>query len=213
MRYHMLLTLLLLFYMLSPPTASAESVSVDINQQINTQSQTEFRQEFKQSIHTSGQNAALIVTKKIDLNNTRDDVRNQACTRTIERINERLSQYEANKDKWSTRHQGVIKRLESLIVKLEARSCDTASLKTDIQTYQTLITHFAASFRAFQNTLQGSRAYVCGESRGQFKQQVDTSRQELQIVRQNAEEIQNFFKNTLKPHLSQAAKSCPQITL
>lgn len=130
------------------------------------------------------------------------------CDKVTQKIDTRLQKYNVNQEKWSSRHNGVIKRLENLADKLESRGCDVSTLRTDLQTYQNLLTEFAASFRLFHDGLNDSRAYACGEGEGKFVSELGQARQELVTVKQNAQELQDFFNQTLKVHLRSVGQTC-----
>lgn len=135
-----------------------------------------------------------------------------ACQNVSARMQNRINQYEQNRDKWMTRHQGVIKRLNSLADKLEAQGCNAATIKTDAEKYQVLVSNFAAAFRLFHETINGSRGYICGQSDGQFFGKLRQAKNELQTVRTSASALQDFFQNTLRLHLRQVSQTCTETT-
>jgi chromosome segregation ATPase len=143
---------------------------------------------------------------------TRQEHVDAVCEKLTARINNRLNSYEESKDKWHSRYQGIIKRLESLNQKLDEKDCDTSQIDADITTFQSLLDEFAAAFRVFVTQLQGSRAYVCGESQGDFSNQLTTARAKLAPVKSAASNLHNFVQSTLKPHLRLVKNNCQPTT-
>lgn len=165
------------------------------------------------------QKANLMLTPRPKLSVTpgqfREQAREQAmekvCAQTEARIEARLTRYAQNRDQWMNRHQGIISRLTSLADKLEARGCDAAQLRAEIQTYQGLVENFAAAFRDFYTSLQGTRQYACGQSEGQFASQVRESQTKLQAVQAAGNTLQQHVKTTLQTRLQTANQACQEV--
>ena len=204
--------LVFLVYFFSP--VWAESVEVKINQEINSQTKTRLRQEVSQQLKVSRSLPAEVITKKATLRLSQAPpaaAKAAVCARLENRIQQRLDQYASHKDKWSSRHQGIVKRLEDLADKMEARGCDVSTLRANLQTYQNLIEAFAAAFRDFHASLQGSQTYACGESEGQFVAQVQESQPKLALVKQRASELHTFVQTTLRTRLTEMNRLCPTV--
>jgi len=142
------------------------------------------------------------------LETKKHELADKVCQAVTSRVDNRINQYENNQDKWSSRHQGVVKRLTDLADKLAVRGCDVSSIRADISTYQELLTKFQASFRLFIDTLKDSRTLTCGQGDGEFAGKISQARTQLLEVRQNALALTDFFKNSLRPHLSQTGQAC-----
>lgn len=139
----------------------------------------------------------------------REEVKQLYCDKVTSRIEFKLNQYESNKDKYTSRYQGVKSRLTDLTEKLEKKECEVGEVQADLEAFDVLINDFAAAFRDFHLTLQGSRQYACGESEGQFANQIQASHAKLQLAKQKAQAVHTYFKNTLKPHIREMVNSCP----
>ena len=133
-----------------------------------------------------------------------------ACDGVTSRIQNRINLYENNKEKYQSRHQGVSKRIAALADQLEAEGCDVTQIRTDLKTFDGMIHEFATIFTSFINALKGTQEYACGQSQGQFLNQLQTSRTQLYTVRTQAEGLKTYFQNTLKPHLQAFKTTCSQ---
>jgi hypothetical protein len=193
------LTLLIL----SPASAQALSSTDSASPQT-------IRERVRQQIQTDVQPTRQAVKEQVQ---ERVQARAEAvCENVTARIENRINQYEQNRDKWMTHHQGVVKRLNSLADKLESRSCDVTIIRNDIQKYQLLVSDFAAAFRLFHDSLNDSRQYACGESQGQFADKLKQARTEVQAVRTSGAALKDFFNATLKLHLRQVGQTCTNQT-
>lgn len=204
------LAVLFLFLVLSPGkvfavdsttgTAAQDSYN-QARDQVRNQVRTNVPENIAERVENREQIRQEVQTKKASVSAA-------ICERTTTRIETRLQKYESNQEKWAARHNGVIKRLTNLADKLASRGCEVTQLRADIVSYQTLMDQFAASFRVFHESLQGTRQYACGESQGQFATQLSQARTQLTVVKTNALALQNFFKNTLRLHLRAVGEAC-----
>jgi chromosome segregation ATPase len=154
------------------------------------------------------QKQAEIESRRQELQVSQQHRLDARCEQITARINNRISRYEANKDKWHSRFTGIRLRIQNLIGILEERGCDTTTLTADLNTLESLLEEFAAAFRLFHTSLQGTRAYVCSENDSDFATQVAQSRNELVQVKTAADNLKNFVDNSLKPHLKEVSTAC-----
>lgn len=138
----------------------------------------------------------------------RETIRQQRCAAIETKVNTRLQQMEQNRDKHYNLYQGVRKRIAALVTKFENRGCDVTKLKTDLATFDKLISDFAAAFRNFTSSMQAVREYRCTEKDGQFVTAAQTAKEKGVILREKAQAVHIYFKNTIQPELSQKAKTC-----
>jgi bisphosphoglycerate-dependent phosphoglycerate mutase len=153
------------------------------------------------------QKTQLHATRSATLAN-REEIKQKQCDLIENRINFRLSQSEQNRDKQYNIFQGVRKRIAALITKFGNRSCDVASLKTNLTTFDILIANFSSAFREFTTSMQATREYRCSESEGKFATATQASRGKSLALREASQAVHTFFKNTIQPELSSKAKEC-----
>jgi chromosome segregation ATPase len=175
--------------------------------------QSETRQAIKtqaQTLRTEAQaeRQEMLEQNRAEMEARRLEMAADRCEQMTARINNRVNQYEENKDKWHSRFRGIHTRLNDLADKLDEKDCDTQILRTNLSTYEDLLGEFAAAFRIFLVELQGTRAHVCGEDGTAVIAQVRRSNTGLQNWRSAALALKNHVDQTLKPNLRQIAQTC-----
>lgn len=199
-----LLSLLLLMLSFQPAFALADTTAAD----------NAARQRARENVQEMiDENKLSRVENREQVQEKRSETIQARCERVTAKINNRLNLYQENKDKYYHRYQGYRQQVEAKMDVLKNRGCDTSQIEADLPIFDQKLSDFAASFREFHNTLQGSRAYVCGESQGKFAENVSQSRLEFQVMRQQALALQQFVQNTFKVHARQTFAACsPSVT-
>ena len=168
-----------------------------------------FASNVRVQIHENIQSSQTIKSQtRVEVNASQGAVVKIRCENSTARINNRLNLYNQNQDKYTSRYQGYRKHVADLLLVWKARGCDTASVETDLTIFDQKIEAFAASFRDFITSLQGSRSYVCGQSEGKFVTQVSEARQKQLVMRQKALELKSFVLSTLFPHVKSLRQAC-----
>lgn len=132
----------------------------------------------------------------------------QVCEKLQARVQNRLNQYEENKEKYHKRYYGIQKKVENLADKLEEKGCDVSQIRADTVTLEEHIEKFAAAFRNFNEHMKSAKSHACGETDSNFRGQVGQARTQVTAMQQAARQLHNYIFNTLKPHLRQTAESC-----
>lgn len=136
----------------------------------------------------------------------RNQVRDDHCVQLQDRIQNRINEFNENKDGNVERYREAKQRISDLISKLENQGVDVAQLKEDLNTFDSMITKYASIYADLINSLKNTTQYVCGESQGQFKEAMDMARQKHQEVVAQRQSIHDYYKNTLKEDI-QALKN------
>jgi hypothetical protein len=186
---------------------SATSVKAEATINNSSTAREAFREHWQTAVQPTI--AAAKATTKEERQVVKQETAAGRCEKVTSRINSRLNFYEQNKDKYSSRYQGYRKHIEDMLPIWKDKGCDIAKLEQDLPVFDTLVTDFADSFRDFIASLQGTRAYICGESQGLFAGELKQSHDKLTIVRQKALALKNFVQGTLKPDVKTARESCP----
>src|SRR3989344_5199588 len=131
------------------------------------------------------------------------------CFVAQNRIEQRVETYRKNRDNHITRYNKMKDRLTTLVNKLTGKGYDTAKLKADLVVLDGKIQKFAADSAAFHKKLEEANDYNCGDSEGAFKSRVEEARDLLKIVRADAKDIWDYFKNTIKPDFQALRGSKP----
>lgn len=155
-----------------------------------------------------GASMIIPVANRVSAESKRDNVQDRVdqvienrCDRVTERVDTRISRYEENKDKHITRYNKIKENVTNLINKLESKGYDLSKLKEDLTILNLKIQEFASSYTIFIDKLAESKGYACGDSEGQFRSTIEESINLLKEFRQNAEDIIDFVKSTIKPNI------------
>lgn len=150
----------------------------------------------------------IIEANKEEFKETVQQNREQACEQLQARINNRLNQYEENKEQYHNRYRGISDKVTDLADKLEEKGCDVSQIRTDAVSFEDYIETFAAAFRVFVIEMQSTRGYACDEVDTNFRAQVQESKNQVLAMRQAAKELHSFVLNTLKPHMRTVGEAC-----
>jgi hypothetical protein len=195
------LLLLVIAFMVTPTSAKgmASTEAKDINARLKSQ-------ENVQGMIQSGKLTAPIprVTKQAERQETVAD----RCVRVTAKIDSRLNFYDDKKGNYNNRYMEYQAAVTQKASDWKKAGCNTAIVDADLVTLGDKLTAFAAAFRDFHTTLEGSRAYVCGESQGKFAGQVNMSRQKLLAFKASAATLRDFVNNTMRPHVKAARALC-----
>lgn len=140
--------------------------------------------------------------------NVQERVANR-CERVTERINNRIGQYDENKQKHINRYEALSDKVTALVARLDEKGYDTAKIKTDLQTLDGMIREFAGTYTSFINKLKDAKTYACGNSEGQFREAVEEALELLRDSRQQAKDIADFLKTTIKQDLQDLRNQNP----
>ncbi len=128
------------------------------------------------------------------------------CTQIENKIQVQIGRYEDGKARHLNSYSNLANRLEKLITRLEDKGYDTTQLKTDLVTLKTKIAKFSTDYLVYITRLNGTKAYACGKSEGEFKNELKSAKDLLKAVQDDSEEIRSFYQETIKPDLKALRK-------
>ncbi|GEM_PF-1415778 len=102
----------------------------------------------------------------------------QRCSDLTARIDQKINAYNSNAD--HPRLQKLNKELSTTISKLKAKGYDTSKLETELATFAGKIDACRSAYANFIPTLSQTKAFVCGQSEGQFKSTLENARKTFQ---------------------------------
>lgn len=131
-----------------------------------------------------------------DVNNTpKNGVRCEAVT---SRISERVSRYDEGKVRRVNAYNNMVDRLTKLSANLKTKGFTTTTLDSDITTLKGKIAKFEADYASFIAKLKETQGFACGKSDGEFRDKLRESKELLPILRSDAQDIRQYFVNTIK---------------
>jgi chromosome segregation ATPase len=125
----------------------------------------------------------------------------ERCTKVTENIDKRIAKFESDHNGRVKVFMTIKERVQERITKLKARGIDVATLEANLVTLQTKIDKLTTDHAAYMEKLKATKAFVCGQSQGEFKAALEAARDAQKVVFADAKDIIAFIKDTLKPNL------------
>jgi len=119
------------------------------------------------------------------------------CAAIDHRVEGLISQYN-NSDKRFERFSRLTDLFQGITSRIESRGYNDSLLQDDQLILNNKIAKFQDDYGIFIQKLENTRNFTCGHSEGQFVIALNESRAQLRIVRADAEDIQQFFRTTIK---------------
>jgi cytochrome c556 len=128
----------------------------------------------------------------------KEERKQERCDEVEARVKDKIAKYEAGQIKRLNVFKSVQARLNNLVKKVEAKGYDATELKADLEILEQKRETFQNEFEKHVSELKDTQSYACGESEGEFKNQLRNSRTQLKVAREAHTEMRNFFKNEIK---------------
>jgi DNA repair ATPase RecN len=135
------------------------------------------------------------------------------CDTLNTRIDERITRFEANKDKHLTHYADLVAKISEILQTLEAKGYDVAAAEAHVATLEGMISDYAAAYTEFIDLLVATQDIVCGESDGAFKGGVQSARDQLKVVHQKRMAVRDFYRNTLRVSLREIRSQVPVVVI
>lgn len=123
------------------------------------------------------------------------------CDIVNNRIDARISHYEAHYNDVEARMARVTERTNEFINRLETKGYDVSKVRSDLSTLEGMRTTRRSLYTAFINELKEAKQYDCGDSEGAFKAAMDESRAALAKWRDQIKANREYINTTLRPDL------------
>src|SRR3989338_8426934 len=115
------------------------------------------------------------------------------CAAVLKRVEGRISQYEEDRDKHYARFDNFRDKVAESTDKAEAKGFNVTQLRTDIANLEDKISKLKTDYALFIEKLKNTRNFTCGHSQGEFQASLKEAKDQLKIVKQDAEDIQKFY--------------------
>ncbi len=123
------------------------------------------------------------------------------CRLLENRINGRIDAYDANYKGQVNRYNNIKSNTVKAVTRLEELGLNTTKLEDDLKQLDVLLKTWNTYRNQFIKTLEDSKSFVCGESEGAFKSQVEQAATLGKELRKMGEDIKNFVKNSIRADL------------
>jgi hypothetical protein len=136
-----------------------------------------------------------------DLAQKKEELRNQRCAAVQEKVSNRVSKIDTNKEKHMAVYTNMVNRVQKFIDRLKTAGVETGKVETDLATLKEKIAKFSTDLSAYQSKLALAKGSVCGKSGGEFAAMIKGSRQELVLTRTDAQDIRTYMRTTVVPDI------------
>ena len=123
------------------------------------------------------------------------------CQIISRKLTQAIGNYGTRKDLHVASYQRLSTRLTKVADSLTAKGADTAKLKTDLATLNTMIEKLSTDYQAFIANLSTSQTQACTLTLEQIKTKLADARTLLKDFRTQSKAIHNFIKNTIRKDL------------
>lgn len=134
------------------------------------------------------------------------------CATVNGKIDVKLANFDNGQERRVTAYRNMKSRLSGIVAKLTEQGVDVSDLMGDLVELDSNINSLSQNYRSYVEGLGQAKKYDCGESQGQFRNQLSTSRRQLTQVRQDVLAIRKLYSSSIKPHLMQAREQLRQRT-
>lgn len=111
------------------------------------------------------------------------------CGRINESVSQKIYVFNDGKVRRINAYNNVESSIKNLIDTLKEKGADTTQAEIDYQTLQTEINQFNTDYSSFITKLEGLKVYSCGNSSGQFAQDLNNTKTFLPILRNDSIQV------------------------
>ncbi|EKE20139.1 MAG: hypothetical protein ACD_8C00050G0002 [uncultured bacterium] len=141
--------------------------------------------------------------KALQFQDRKEKMEEAKCKNLENKIANRVKRYENNGNMLSTVYGNMQTRLARLLERLNTAKADTAKLTADLAILDGKIAKLKTDHATFMTTLKDSQSFVCGSSEGEFKNKLEEARKVPEIIKQDRQDIKDFFQTTIKADLKE----------
>jgi len=127
------------------------------------------------------------------------------CTAVEGNVTKRMTSFENGRAKKFEQYERMQTKVAALIVRLETDGYDVTQIQIDKVTLDQKIEKFETDYTTYLSQLGETKTYTCGKTEGEFKAKLGIARDQLAIVRADANAIRTFWTATLKPEILAAS--------
>jgi hypothetical protein len=111
------------------------------------------------------------------------------CSKINETVSQRIQSFDDGKIKRINAYNNVESSIQNLIAKLKEKGADMTQAEADNQKLQADISNFNTDYSSFITKLEGLKAFTCGNSSGQYAQELKDAKSFLPIIRNDSIQV------------------------
>lgn len=140
----------------------------------------------------------MVQEKKLELQEVKEQKREQLCARIEDRIAAKIARFEENKSSHVEKYNNLKAKLEEITATLKDKGFDTADLESHLAVLDTMVVEYAESYVDFIAQLESSQDNACGESEGAFKDHMKEVRDMFKILMEQRLAIRKYYVEVIR---------------
>jgi hypothetical protein len=120
------------------------------------------------------------------------------CEAVQSKVEKQIKTFEANKEKHVTSYNKIKDKLQKFINRLDDKGYDTSKLKEDLIAFDAKLKNFGSDYATYISLLRETEDYTCDRSAAEFKAKLQTARDQLKKVHDDAVDIRTFYAKTFR---------------
>jgi hypothetical protein len=137
----------------------------------------------------------------------RRDKKLDRCEAVETKLKERETEDNRLQGKHREQYTKLVDRITDLITRAKAGGYDTTALEAELVVLKAKIATFNTDKDSYIAALKASQDDVCGKSEGEFKDAVVGARTEREQLKDSAQAVHDYVKDTIKPTIRALKKA------
>jgi hypothetical protein len=160
----------------------------------------EYKERLREEKQTMMEDSSL---SNEDAEKTREQVRDRVCENIEEKIDLKVARFQDNVDLHVEKYNRLKTRLAEIMLNLEEKGYDVDNLSEHLDELDELILDYAQAYSDFIDSLIFTRGFACGESEGDFRDNLRESRELLVIAKQKRAAIREFYVEVIRKDIKE----------
>lgn len=150
--------------------------------------------------------------RKMERENAMEEKVAQRCEVVIQRVQDRIANFEENNTAHEEQYNTLITRLTEIADKMDEKGLDTTDLRVDVSTLEVMVAEYITTYSDFLAQLNTSLTYDCGESEGAFVDALEGARDTLEVARTLRKEIREFYTQEIRSDIKDLRMQATNLT-
>lgn len=125
------------------------------------------------------------------------------CDAVTTRVDNVTNRYNENKLRYMNAFENVAKKVDDMIAQLKVNGYDTAKLEQDMVRVRSMIQNTNRYYASFQNGLENSKQFACGNGSGDYARELNQAREQLRLAKQEMLQLRQFIQTTVRADLNE----------
>ena len=124
----------------------------------------------------------------------------QKCESVQAKLQERVDKFADIKNNRSRRYQNIYDKTQTLVDRLEDQEIDTSQIRTDARQLKGKVEILVADATVYETALNHAKEVAC-DGNERLRPALEKTRNAIRQLAQDAKDIEDFYKLTIRPDL------------